>query len=100
MNHPGMATPRGRAAPYPATTQVARDLPDNPNPGRPTRTPRCIIAPGRASMTSRAPNSPDEAVRRAWEAGDADAAITAVLEHYGPEILGWLVGIFRDADDA
>ncbi len=51
-------------------------------------------------MTSRASNSPDEAIRRAWEAGNADAAITAVLEQHGPEILGWLVGNLRDVDDA
>ncbi|TMQ25868.1 MAG: sigma-70 family RNA polymerase sigma factor [Deltaproteobacteria bacterium] len=51
-------------------------------------------------MTSRASNSPDEAIRRSWEAGNADAAITAVLEQHGPEILGWLVGILRDVDDA
>jgi RNA polymerase sigma-70 factor, ECF subfamily len=42
----------------------------------------------------------DEAVRRAWQAGDANGAITAVIEAHGPEILGWLVGILRDADDA
>jgi RNA polymerase sigma-70 factor (ECF subfamily) len=46
------------------------------------------------------PSIVDEAVRRAWRAGDANAAITAALEAYGPEILGWLVGILRDADDA
>lgn len=51
-------------------------------------------------MTSRASNSPDDAVRRAWNAGDTSAALTLTLEHYGPEILGWLVGIFRDVDDA
>jgi RNA polymerase sigma-70 factor (ECF subfamily) len=46
------------------------------------------------------PSIADEAVRRSWHAGGGNAAITVVLETYGPEILGWLVGILRDADDA
>jgi RNA polymerase sigma-70 factor (ECF subfamily) len=51
-------------------------------------------------MTSLNLDNLDKAVRRAWQAGDADGAITATLEEYGPEILGWLVGILRDVDDA
>ena len=51
-------------------------------------------------MTSTISSGPDEAVRRAWQDGDTDGATTAALEHYGPEILGWLVGVLRDIDDA
>lgn len=39
-------------------------------------------------------------MRRAWTAGDARGAVTAILAEYGPEIRGWLVGVFPDADDA
>jgi len=51
-------------------------------------------------MTSPTSDSRDEAVRRAWSAGDVNGAITAALAEYGPEIRGWLVGVFPDADDA
>jgi RNA polymerase sigma-70 factor (ECF subfamily) len=51
-------------------------------------------------MPSSPPSRSDEAIRHAWQTGDANAAITATLEVLGPEILGWLIGIFRDVDDA
>jgi len=45
-------------------------------------------------------SSVNEAVRLAWDKGDAEGAVTATLEAYGAEILGWLVGVLRDVDEA
>ena len=53
-----------------------------------------------AAAHARRPDCDEAAVRRAWQKGDANGAITAALEQYGPEILGWLVGVLRDADAA
>src|ERR1043166_569465 len=65
--------------------------------------PRYIIVSSRWAaheMTSSSSDSREEAVRRAWSGGDVNGAIAAVFAEYGPEIRGWLVGVFPDADDA
>ncbi|HEY0481713.1 MAG TPA: RNA polymerase sigma factor [Kofleriaceae bacterium] len=53
-----------------------------------------------AKLTGQPTRGVDAAVRHAWQAGDASGAITVVLEAYGGEILGWLVGVLRNTDDA
>jgi RNA polymerase sigma-70 factor (ECF subfamily) len=47
-----------------------------------------------------AEETPDAIIRRAWDAGGASAATTETLQRYGREILGLLVGLHRDEDEA
>ena len=42
----------------------------------------------------------EEALRRAFDAGDFDQVATLALTGYGPEILGYLVGVLRSPGDA
>jgi len=39
-------------------------------------------------------------LRRRFDAGDLDAAMAHAVEHYGPELFGFLVGLARDHDRA
>lgn len=39
-------------------------------------------------------------IRRAWNTGDVNTAISVTLKSYGPEIYELLVGLHRDPDDA
>jgi RNA polymerase sigma-70 factor, ECF subfamily len=42
----------------------------------------------------------DERVRALLEAADLDGAVTLALEHYGPELLGFLLALLRSPVDA
>lgn len=42
----------------------------------------------------------EEEVRRAWEAGDVDAATTAAIRGYGPEVMGFIGGRMQNAGAA
>jgi RNA polymerase sigma-70 factor, ECF subfamily len=46
------------------------------------------------------PNPDEQAMRDACAAGDVDGATTAALRRYGPELLGFLVGVHGDYDAA
>ncbi len=39
-------------------------------------------------------------IRRRFDAGDLDGAMTAAVKGYGPELLGFLIGSIRDEDHA
>lgn len=53
------------------------------------------------SETSGGDEAPAERdIRRAWEAGDFDAAATALMQHYGHEVMGFLHARVRTADQA
>jgi RNA polymerase sigma-70 factor (ECF subfamily) len=45
-------------------------------------------------------DSREAVIRRHWEEGDLDAAATATLRLYGPEIFGFLVALHRREEDA
>ena len=45
-------------------------------------------------------DSHEAVIRRAWETGGASAATTETLQLFGREILGLLVGLHRDEDEA
>lgn len=47
-----------------------------------------------------ASDDPDASIRRAFEAAGTSAATTETLRRYGKEILGLLVGLLRDEDEA
>jgi RNA polymerase sigma-70 factor, ECF subfamily len=49
-----------------------------------------------------AANAPslDEQVRASLQAADLDGAVTLALEHYGPELLGFLLALLRSPVDA
>jgi len=39
-------------------------------------------------------------IRAAWDAGDHERAAALAIEHYGPELLGFLINLTRDSDVA
>lgn len=51
-------------------------------------------------MDEKAPDSATDEVQSALTGGAEHAAVTRVLERYGPEVLGFLVAVLRDADAA
>jgi RNA polymerase sigma-70 factor (ECF subfamily) len=51
-------------------------------------------------MEDLAPDPAERAVRDACAAGDVEGATTAALRRYGPELLGFLVGVHGDYDEA
>ena len=42
----------------------------------------------------------EETIRERYAAGDTDGAITAAMEGYGPDILGFLMMLMKDRDEA
>lgn len=51
-------------------------------------------------MDSAARQEVEADVRRCFEAGDLDGAMTAAVEGFGPELFGFLLGLTRDHDRA
>lgn len=51
-------------------------------------------------MVAKSAEPDEDAMRAACAAGDFQGATTAALRTYGPELLGFLVGIHSDYDDA
>lgn len=45
-------------------------------------------------------DSREAAIRRCWEEGDLDGAVTGALRLYGPEIFGFLLALHRREEDA
>jgi RNA polymerase sigma-70 factor, ECF subfamily len=49
---------------------------------------------------SDSPNEVEQAIRAAWDAGEFERAATLTIEHYGPELLGFLVHHMAGLDPA